>query len=72
MFEDLKGKEIWHITAPAGVPMSKIEEVVLEKALKGEPVLTHNNTNYAFSKGESNEAVSARIMVPSKDGYVAG
>jgi hypothetical protein len=70
MFEDLKGKQIWHITAPAGVPMNKIREVALESALNGEPVLNHNNTDYGFSKGEPNETVSARVMVPGKDGYV--
>ncbi|RDW72299.1 DNA-directed RNA polymerase I subunit RPA34 [Aspergillus mulundensis] len=45
---NLAGKQIFHITAPAFLPLSKIKEVSLAGALKGEPILKHGGKNFGI------------------------
>ncbi|KAL5003726.1 DNA-directed RNA polymerase I subunit RPA34.5-domain-containing protein [Aspergillus recurvatus] len=44
----LAGKQVFHITAPAFLPLSKVKEVSLAGALKGEPILKHGGVNYGI------------------------
>ncbi|KAL4959949.1 DNA-directed RNA polymerase I subunit RPA34 [Aspergillus stella-maris] len=44
----LSGKQIFHITAPASLPLSKVKEVSLAGALKGEPILEHKGKQYGI------------------------
>ncbi|KAL4952315.1 DNA-directed RNA polymerase I, subunit RPA34.5 [Aspergillus filifer] len=44
----LNGKQIFHITAPASLPLSKVKEVSLAGALKGEPILEHKGKQYGI------------------------
>jgi hypothetical protein len=57
LLSDLKGKQVFHITAPASLPFSKIKEVSMAKLMQGEPIITHEGVNYgipaeAFSEAE--------------------
>ncbi|KAL6237687.1 hypothetical protein BDW75DRAFT_203478, partial [Aspergillus navahoensis] len=45
---NLAGKQIFHITAPAFLPLSKVKEVSLAGALKGEPILKLGGVNYGI------------------------
>ncbi|KAL4942457.1 DNA-directed RNA polymerase I subunit RPA34.5-domain-containing protein [Aspergillus oleicola] len=44
----LNGKQIFHITAPSFLPLSKIKEVSLAGTLKGEPILEHKGKQYGI------------------------
>ncbi|RHZ68302.1 DNA-directed RNA polymerase I subunit RPA34 [Aspergillus thermomutatus] len=48
LLSDLRGKQIFHITAPAFLPLSKVKEVSLAKILQGEPVLKHEGVQYGI------------------------
>ncbi|KAL4819321.1 DNA-directed RNA polymerase I subunit RPA34.5-domain-containing protein [Aspergillus spinulosporus] len=45
---NLAGKQVFHITAPAFLPLSKVKEVSLAGALKGEPILKHEGVKYGI------------------------
>jgi hypothetical protein len=48
LLSDLRGKQIFHITAPSFLPLSKVKEVSLGKILQGEPVLKHEGVQYGI------------------------
>lgn len=55
---NLTGKQIWHITAPASVPLASIKEIRGKSIENGTSVLTHNGANYG--------------LLPDADGEQAG
>ncbi|KAE8390214.1 DNA-directed RNA polymerase I subunit RPA34.5-domain-containing protein [Aspergillus alliaceus] len=48
LLSDLRGKQVYHITAPASLPLSKVKEISLSKVMKGEPVLKHEDVQYGI------------------------
>ncbi|KAL2849460.1 DNA-directed RNA polymerase I, subunit RPA34.5 [Aspergillus pseudoustus] len=48
ILSDLHGKQVLHITAPAYLPLSKIKEVSLARAMKGEPIMEHEGVRYGI------------------------
>lgn len=48
VLSNLRGKQVFHITAPSFLPMSKVKEVSMAKILQGEPILTHDGVNYGI------------------------
>jgi hypothetical protein len=72
VFENLGGKQVWHITAPAGVSISQLKEFAMDKALAGGAVFSHKGSEYGFSTGDQNEDVPCEVLVPTKKGYKAG
>lgn len=46
---NLKGKQILHITAPAFLPLSKIQELSLAQVVTGQPVLNYKGVDYGVS-----------------------
>jgi hypothetical protein len=73
VFDNLEGKQIWHITAPAGVSISDLKEMTMEHVANGEAVLQHKGTSYGFSGTElSNGGGTCKVLVPQKNGYKAG
>ena len=72
IFNNLQGKQVWHITAPAGVSLKELENIAMERAMKGEPILQHKGTDYGFSTTEKSEDVPREVLVPQKNGYSAG
>ncbi|KAL4881063.1 DNA-directed RNA polymerase I subunit RPA34.5-domain-containing protein [Aspergillus karnatakaensis] len=56
---DLNGKQVFHITAPAYLPLSKVKEVSLAGALKGEPILKHDGVQYGIPPDSVKQAGSS-------------
>ncbi|KAJ5601765.1 hypothetical protein N7510_011299 [Penicillium lagena] len=48
LLSNLTGKQVFHITAPSSLPLSKIKEVSMAMIMKGEPLLTHEGVNYGI------------------------
>ncbi|KAH7394108.1 DNA-directed RNA polymerase I subunit RPA34.5-domain-containing protein [Phaeosphaeria sp. MPI-PUGE-AT-0046c] len=71
LFNNLQGKQIWHITAPAGLPLKDLSEMAMERAMDGEAVLNHKDTAYGFSKTANTDEGACRVMIPQKNGYTA-
>lgn len=72
MFNNLQGKQIWHITAPAGLSMEGLKEMSIYRAMDGNAVLEHKGTAYGFSKAADTDESICQIMIPHKNGYSAG
>ncbi|KAF2738030.1 hypothetical protein EJ04DRAFT_574259 [Polyplosphaeria fusca] len=68
IFENLSGKQVWHITAPSGVPLSQIRQLALDKALEGEPVTKHDGMEYGFS-AQGIEGGKRDILIPHHRGF---
>ncbi|KAJ8105088.1 hypothetical protein OPT61_g10390 [Boeremia exigua] len=71
IFDNLQGKQVWHITAPAGVSLKELESISMDKAMKGDSILSQKGTDYGFSKTEKSEDGPREVLVPQKNGYSA-
>lgn len=71
---NLKGKQIWYFTAPAGVPISAIQSMSLQDAKDGNPVLNHKGRDYAFLQDSTGDKTYTKIMIPNsaEKGYNTG
>lgn len=65
--QNLEGKEIWHITAPASVPMAALTALDLDASKKGNTIIAHGGSEYNFSKDSASSA-SSKLLVPGRDG----
>lgn len=72
IFNNLQGKQVWHITAPAGISLEELENISMDKAMKGESVLSQKGAEYGFSTTEKSEDGPREILIPQKRGYSAG
>ncbi|KAL2816806.1 DNA-directed RNA polymerase I subunit RPA34.5-domain-containing protein [Aspergillus cavernicola] len=66
---DLSGKQVFHISAPASLPLSKIKEVSLAQAMKGEPILKHNGVQFGIpvdSLKHANSSAQTLLLYDSK------
>jgi hypothetical protein len=72
IFGNLQGKQVWHITAPAGVSLKELESISMDKAMKGQAIFSQKGTNYGFSTTEKSEDGPREVLVPQKSGYNAG
>jgi hypothetical protein len=72
IFDNLEGKQVWHITAPVGVSLKDLSEIAMDSARRGEPVLQHKGTSYGLSNLEQGEDGACEVMVPHKNGYRTG
>lgn len=50
VFDKLDGKQVWHISAPSSMPMSKLESLDMESALNGTPILSRKGTQYILQR----------------------
>jgi hypothetical protein len=72
LFNNLEGKQVWHITAPAGVSISELKEMAMDTVANGEAVLQYKGTSYGFSGSELSDGGACKVLVPQKNGYKAG
>ena len=72
LFDNLEGKQVWHITAPVGVSLKDLKELAMDKAMGGEAVLSYKGTNYGFSQTEKSEDGTRKVFVPRKNGVEPG
>ncbi|KAH8593892.1 DNA-directed RNA polymerase I subunit RPA34.5-domain-containing protein [Bisporella sp. PMI_857] len=70
---NLKGKQIWHITAPASVSMESIKAMSWPDIVQQNAVISHKGNKYGFVQVSNHSTASTKIMVPnsSSDGYHA-
>lgn len=71
VLDNLKGKQIWHITAPANVSLKDLKQLTMEQAKKGQAVLKHKNASYGFTNVEEEDSGVHEVIVPRQDGYKA-
>lgn len=71
MFEDLDGKQIWHLTAPAGVSIKELRQLAMDKVLKNQALLTYKGIDYGFSQAEESGNLAQQVLVPGKTVYKA-
>ncbi|KAI8939747.1 hypothetical protein NX059_003492 [Plenodomus lindquistii] len=71
IFDNLNGKEVWHITAPAGVSLKDLNTLPLDKAFGGQTILNYKGTDYGFSQIEKSEDTTREVIVPGKQGFKA-
>ncbi|KAH7085561.1 DNA-directed RNA polymerase I subunit RPA34.5-domain-containing protein [Paraphoma chrysanthemicola] len=69
IFDALHGKQVWHISAPAGISIKELKEIALERAMKGEAILDHKGTSYGFRRSEHGEDTACEVLVPQQNGY---
>ncbi|KAL8866035.1 MAG: hypothetical protein Q9174_006537, partial [Haloplaca sp. 1 TL-2023] len=71
----LRGKQIWHITAPASVPIDTITEVPVQKVATGEAILKHDEDDYGLVAETDATGDRKVLLIPSTDDnryHVAG
>ncbi|PKY06596.1 hypothetical protein P168DRAFT_280007 [Aspergillus campestris IBT 28561] len=69
LLSDLRGKQVFHVTAPSFLPIHKVKEISLAKALQGEPILTHDGVQYgipADSTGQDDTAGKSLALYDPK------
>lgn len=72
IFGDLQGKQVWHITAPAGVSVKDLKQLAMDKAMNGEAILNYKGADYGFAKTKKGEEVAREVLVPQDVGYKPG
>jgi DNA-directed RNA polymerase I subunit RPA34.5 len=63
--KDLTGKQVWHITAPASIPMSSITVFDVDAVRRGDPVFVHRKKQYCFSPSANDVQ---HLLLPSDTG----
>ena len=64
---DLDDKQVWHISAPASLDLSKIEELDIAAVLAGGPVLTSGGISYRMQAASEQTEV---LLLPQQDPVV--
>jgi hypothetical protein len=66
--QNLSGKQVWYITAPASVPIGAIKRVSLKDVQLGKPSLSVNGNKYGFVPDKVEEKGSTKVMIPYDNG----
>ncbi|KAF7505527.1 hypothetical protein GJ744_000689 [Endocarpon pusillum] len=62
---DLTGKQVWHITAPASIPLNSLEDFDVDVVRSGRPILTYDSRQYGLAFGAKD---SQHLLLPGKVG----
>ena len=65
---NLQGKQIWHIVAPAKVPMSALKDIAFNESLNGKSALNHKGISYRLQQSNETEHKDAKLLVPDERG----
>lgn len=60
LLSNLRGKQIYHVTAPAFLPLDSVKEISLAKIMRGEPVLTHQGVKYGIPADNLSQPESSK------------
>ncbi|PVH97685.1 hypothetical protein DM02DRAFT_567511 [Periconia macrospinosa] len=71
VLDNLQGKQIWHITAPANISLKDLKQLAMEQATEGEAILKHKNASYGFLDVAKEDSGSQEVIVPRQNGYKA-
>lgn len=63
-FDNLDGKQVWHISAPASVDLTLIKDLDIGAALRGESILTASGINYGMQPSSDQAEI---LLLPSGD-----
>lgn len=61
-------QQIWHITAPANVPLTSLTELALDKLVEGASVMTHKDVDYSFTTDDTARPTTA-LFLPDGSGF---
>jgi hypothetical protein len=61
IFDDLSGKQIWHISVPDGVSIESIKELDIAATIQGQPILSKNGINYNLHSVDAQDEV---VLLP--------
>ena len=64
---NLISKQIWHLTLPASVPIHGIKKLSMASILRGDTVVSHNDTDYNFVPGPKGEQISKHVLLPDEE-----
>lgn len=64
IFSNLEGKQLWHIAAPASVPISSIQTLALDAIATGEPVFSHKGSQYRLREEQISTERSKSLFIP--------
>ncbi|KAL8708777.1 MAG: hypothetical protein Q9225_007555 [Loekoesia sp. 1 TL-2023] len=65
--ENLQRKQIWHITAPASVPISSIKEVPIRKVDSGGSILSYKDADYGLVTEADENPNEKVLLIPSSE-----
>ncbi|KAA8647216.1 hypothetical protein EYZ11_012040 [Aspergillus tanneri] len=64
LLSDLRDKQVFHVSAPASLPLSKVKEISLAKVMQGEPVLKHEGVDYGIPVDSiSNDNTGGKMLL---------
>ncbi|MCJ1459074.1 hypothetical protein MMC28_009451 [Mycoblastus sanguinarius] len=67
---NLLGKQIWHITVPASVPISSVKEVSMQSIQKGTAVLSYKGAEYGLVADTDAQSISSQaLLLPSSQSH---
>ncbi|KAJ5156043.1 hypothetical protein N7492_008846 [Penicillium capsulatum] len=58
VLSNLRGKQVYHITAPSFLPLSKVKEISMSKIIKGKPLLSYEGVEYGIPAESFNDTGS--------------
>lgn len=65
--ENLEGKQIWHITSPASVPINLIKEIPIQNVASGGPILSYNDAQYGLEAEADVDHIEKVLLIPSSN-----
>lgn len=63
----LQGKQLWHITVPAGVSITSITEVATQSVQDGSAMLSHKGADYGLIAEPDDLNTRERLLIPSAE-----
>lgn len=63
----LDGKQIWHITTPASVPIASIKKISTQTINKGTSILSYKGEEYGLVSTGAEQAISRALFIPSAE-----
>jgi len=62
---NLAGKQVWHVTVPASIPVATIKEVSAQSIQSGESILSYKGADYGLVPESGAEASNRALLLPS-------
>ncbi|KAF2679070.1 hypothetical protein K458DRAFT_375478 [Lentithecium fluviatile CBS 122367] len=69
LFDNLEGKQVWHITAPADLSLKNLKELAMGQAMQGDAIISQKGIEYGFLTAESDEVGAREVVIPRENGY---
>jgi len=68
MPENLGGKQVWHITTPASVPIESVKHVSAQSIQDGSSILSYKGAEYGLVSGIADESAHSRgLLLPCSE-----